>query len=219
MVKVPRPQAMAPAGRKTGKDPVAELLEEVDLGRSRTGRRCPECRQDLQPDDILCIQCGYNTETGKQMKTKTVAKKGKGPLGGHGHGSGPAAPPPSSKTRETAPSAVKSLAKLLNIVGTAGLLIGLLVVLMLAVRAYQANPNQDPLELVLGLVGSVIPILLGFILLLTVPAAAATNMLFQGQPAGRILAIIVGVLSLPLAGLGALVLRAAFSDEVTDYCR
>jgi hypothetical protein len=44
-------------------------------------------------------------------------------------------------------------------------------------------------------------------------------MLFQGQSAGRILAIIVGVLSLPLAGLGALVLRAAFSDEVTDYCR
>ena len=217
MVKVPRPQAMAPAGGKTGKDPMAELLEEVDLGRSRTGRRCPECRHDLQPDDILCVQCGFNTETGKQLKTKTVAKKGKGPAG-HGH-SAPAAPPPSTKTRETAPQAVKSLAKLLNIVGTAGLLIGFLVVAILAFRAYQANPGQDILELVLGLVGSVIPILLGFILLLTVPAAAAASMLFQGQPAGRILAIIVGVLSLPLAGLGALVLRAAFSDDVTDYCR
>lgn len=215
MVKIPVPKAAVSARVK---DPLAELLEEVDLGRSRTGRRCPECRSDLQPDDILCIHCGFNTETGKQLKTKTVAKKGKGPAGGHGHGA-PAAPPPSTKTRETAPQAVKSLAKLLNIVGTAGLLIGFLVVAMLAFRAYQANPGQDLLELVLGLVGSVIPILLGFILLLTVPAAAATSMLFQGQPAGRILAIIVGVLSLPLAGLGALVLRAAFSDEVTDYCR
>lgn len=144
MVKVPRPQAVAPSGGKSGKDPMADLFEEVDLGRSRTGRRCPECRQDMQQDDILCIHCGFNTETGKQLKTKTVAKKGKGPVG-HGHGPAPgkpAAPPPPTKTRETAPSAVKSLAKLLNIVGTTGLLVGFAVVAMLAYRTTKPIPAR-----------------------------------------------------------------------------
>ncbi len=221
LVKLPKASDAGAASAKPSKDGVGDLLDEVDLGRSRTGHRCPECRADLQPDDILCIQCGYNLESGKKLVTKKIERKAK--LGGHGHGHGggggkPAGPPKQEKTKETAPPAIKGLVKLLQLVGNMGLLAGMLIAAYLGYRAYQANPQQDYMELANGLVTSALPVLGGFVVLLTVPATAAVGMLYQGKPAGRILAIIVGILGLPLVGLGALVLRGAFSDDVSRYC-
>lgn len=218
LIKVPKPTVHA-ALTKPQKDPLSELLDEVDLSKSRTGHRCPECRQDMQPDDVLCIRCGYNIESGKKLTTKLVEGKGK-KAAGHGHGpTKAAAPPKDTKTRETSPPAIKRLVKLLNLVGTGGLVLGFLIVFYLAYRTYQENPQRDIIELAMAVGASALPILGGFIFLLTVPALAAVGMLYQGQPAGRILAIIVGILAIPLAGIGALVLRGAFSDEVAEYCR
>jgi predicted amidophosphoribosyltransferase len=50
--------------------PLAELLDEVGMPASRTGRRCPECFSDMTSEAIICIQCGYNTETGRRLRTR-----------------------------------------------------------------------------------------------------------------------------------------------------
>ena len=31
------------------------------------GRKCPECRKPMGPEDILCINCGYNERLGRKM--------------------------------------------------------------------------------------------------------------------------------------------------------
>lgn len=54
---------------------LSELLDEVDLGQSATGHRCPSCRADLLAGDILCVKCGYNLESGRKMEIKSVKQK------------------------------------------------------------------------------------------------------------------------------------------------
>ena len=46
-----------------------DLLDEV--GVSRAAQRCPECKADMQEGHVICIQCGYDLERGKRLKTKT----------------------------------------------------------------------------------------------------------------------------------------------------
>ena len=73
--------AGAPAAARTAAakpsdagDPIiAALLDEVGLTASKTGVRCPNCRADVKPDDVMCVQCGYNIETGKKAKTRVEA--------------------------------------------------------------------------------------------------------------------------------------------------
>jgi len=39
-------------------------------GKSSAGDgKCPSCGADLAPDAVLCIQCGYNQNTGKKLDT------------------------------------------------------------------------------------------------------------------------------------------------------
>ena len=33
--------------------------------------RCPNCDSDLEPGAIVCIECGYNSKTGRQLKTRS----------------------------------------------------------------------------------------------------------------------------------------------------
>jgi hypothetical protein len=189
---------------------IGSLLDEVDLAQSKTGHRCPECRADLHADDVLCVECGYNTETGRKLKTKKIENVRR-----VGH----AVIPPADKSKETAPPGVQSLVKLLNMVGGVAFLVGLLTVVWLAFQAYQKNPDLQSGVLTNTLLNPGLPILGGALLLWTVPSAVAANLLQQGKPAGRIMTIVVGVLALPLLALGALVLKGALSDEVTRYCR
>lgn len=77
------PGATTAAGRKaslaaSGDDGLVGLMDEVDLRASSTGRRCPDCRSDMQPDDILCVKCGYNTETGRRLGTRRTGRKEEG---------------------------------------------------------------------------------------------------------------------------------------------
>ncbi len=59
-------------------DPVLEeLFDEVELTPSKTGHRCPMCREDLAPDDILCVHCGYHLEWGKKLRTRRIGKEPK----------------------------------------------------------------------------------------------------------------------------------------------
>ena len=68
------PQKQKAGNSATGCD-LAELLDEVDLGQSATGHRCPVCRADLLPDDVLCVKCGYNLESGRKIEIKSVTQK------------------------------------------------------------------------------------------------------------------------------------------------
>ena len=110
---------------------MAGLLDEADLNLSKTGRRCPECREDMQLDDIICIQCGYNTETGKKVKVKKLEKGQK-----IGNVSVPDAPAPGPDAPET----VKSLAKLLNQAAALALLMGVGIVAYMGYQRMQSAP-------------------------------------------------------------------------------
>ena len=45
-----------------------DLLDEVDLGKTSVGKKCPSCKQPIGSRAVLCVQCGYRLDTGKQMK-------------------------------------------------------------------------------------------------------------------------------------------------------
>lgn len=70
-MKIPQVGASStrPAAAGSGTNGIDDLLDEIGVKASTTGIRCPECRADMKQDAIICINCGYNTETGKKLKT------------------------------------------------------------------------------------------------------------------------------------------------------
>ena len=66
----------APAARKPAKsqpaaiDPMEALLAEANIGQDvQSGPICPNCAAYVTPGSVLCIDCGFNLETGKQVRT------------------------------------------------------------------------------------------------------------------------------------------------------
>lgn len=42
-----------------------------------TGHRCPHCANEMESEDsVVCLACGYNTQTRTQVKTRVVADQG-----------------------------------------------------------------------------------------------------------------------------------------------
>ncbi len=203
------PAAVAAAELPSGEG-LGDLLDEVELGTSKTGRRCPECRNDLQPDDLICVKCGYHTETGKRITTKRVE-------GPPRLGSVVMNPTANAKPKE-APPAVLALAKLLNQVGMLVLLAAILFTAYRGFSAMQAEPSKGIDALIASLTGVGVYVIGGALLLGTVPYAVAANLVQSGQAAGRILSIGLGALAAPLL-LGVLIVKLAISDEVARYCR
>ena len=72
--------AKTPAPAVAEASPLEELLDEIGL-TVKTGRVCSECAADLSAEAIICIQCGFNTETGKHLKTKREIVDRKKPFG------------------------------------------------------------------------------------------------------------------------------------------
>ena len=61
---------------RTGGTDISGLLDEIGAHECKTNRRCPNCKQDMQRDDVICIQCGYNSRTKKVMGTNTREPRG-----------------------------------------------------------------------------------------------------------------------------------------------
>ena len=58
------------AGVADGASTVGSLLDEIGFQQAGGAGRCPNCKTDLLDDAILCVDCGYNLETGKMMRSK-----------------------------------------------------------------------------------------------------------------------------------------------------
>jgi hypothetical protein len=65
----PSPPTPAPASASA----VGSILDEIGLVGSKTGVKCPKCQGDMQPGAVICIACGFNTQTGKQLTTYSDA--------------------------------------------------------------------------------------------------------------------------------------------------
>lgn len=70
-IRVP---ASAPSSAKStqpaaSSSSIEDLLDEAGVTKSKTGKRCPECRADIAPDAVLCVQCGYHLEMGKKLRS------------------------------------------------------------------------------------------------------------------------------------------------------
>lgn len=50
---------------------MGDLLTEAGL-ETRTGDSCPNCNAELPENAVLCVQCGYNIQTGQRMQTLTA---------------------------------------------------------------------------------------------------------------------------------------------------
>ena len=46
-----------------------DLLDEAGVKAKVEGPACPECGSAIDPEAILCVECGYNLQTGQQMAT------------------------------------------------------------------------------------------------------------------------------------------------------
>src|SRR5262245_52786911 len=75
----PPPKAVTPAKPPPkGAPPAKPSDDEFDqdsnpygVTTTELGHRCPQCAAEMpSPDAIICLNCGYNTETREQFRTK-----------------------------------------------------------------------------------------------------------------------------------------------------
>lgn len=204
-IVVPRPAA------KHAANDITDLFDEVDLTESETGRRCPMCRRDLQPEDVICVACGYNTETGKKIVTRKKA-----------HVDHPDRPTRKSKgfAQPVLVGKVKLLTNLLNAVGILAL-VGVVVFAALSMAGISLTgastgstggvPSGD------AATTAVIYIVVVFVLV-TVPYCLTSYLVKEGKPIGRTLSMILGILAIPVV-LGILILVTAISEDVAKHCK
>jgi hypothetical protein len=187
---------------------VGSLLDEVGFQRSSASHRCPECREDLEKEAILCIHCGYNLETGKKMTTKVVGRRTRGPAAAHGgfpDAIGPA---------EVAPELIQKAAGTLRLMGFLSA-IGLAFMIFALIMLLQ---SQEPVD------ANALPILvvqLALVIGSTSIYFSAASLLVKGSKAGWIMSVVMSVLMLPscFLPLGILNLIRLFDQKSKDYCR
>lgn len=71
------PRAAAPAAARTPpvSSSLATLLDEVGIAAVAEDNRprCPNCKEPMQPEAVLCVSCGFHVESGKQIKGVATA--------------------------------------------------------------------------------------------------------------------------------------------------
>lgn len=51
-----------------GFNPMVELLDEAQVKTATRGPLCPNCSSELKPKAILCVECGFNIQTGERVR-------------------------------------------------------------------------------------------------------------------------------------------------------
>ncbi len=72
-MEVPSPPVVAATGASAlgAYDPIAELLDEANVKGVVRGAGCPDCGAEVRAGAIICVDCGFNIETGEKLKTRT----------------------------------------------------------------------------------------------------------------------------------------------------
>ena len=71
------PEKSAPKPRKGKRvnpnagsfDVMDELLKEANVKSVARGNVCDDCGAELQPGAVICVECGFNIETGSRLRT------------------------------------------------------------------------------------------------------------------------------------------------------
>ena len=65
----PQPVAKAAAAPAASHNPLLDLLDEQNIRSTSGGPMCENCAADLEPGAIICMECGFNHQTGGQLQT------------------------------------------------------------------------------------------------------------------------------------------------------
>ena len=72
-----KPGSSQPKG-SSAYNPLLDLLDEVNVKSAVQGPTCPNCAAELRAGAVICVECGYNVETGKRLKTSVLGDDGDG---------------------------------------------------------------------------------------------------------------------------------------------
>jgi hypothetical protein len=54
------------------------LLDDVGVSKAGAAGSCPNCKQQMPQNAVLCINCGFHLEDGRQLGTKSLIRKHQG---------------------------------------------------------------------------------------------------------------------------------------------
>jgi len=68
--RAPKPRAGKRVNPGAGSfDVMDELLKEANVKSVARGSVCDDCGSELQAGAVICVECGFNTETGSRLRT------------------------------------------------------------------------------------------------------------------------------------------------------
>ena len=59
-----------PAVVSAAHNPLLDLLDEQNIRSVVRGPICENCASELSPNAVVCVECGFNVETGEMLKTE-----------------------------------------------------------------------------------------------------------------------------------------------------
>ena len=64
-------RAAAPSApkRAAAHNPLLDILDEEDVRSRVSGPMCDNCGSEVKPGSVICIDCGFNLETGDRLET------------------------------------------------------------------------------------------------------------------------------------------------------
>ena len=219
-----KPKTKAKPKPETAAEPnVAGLFDEVgyNVEDGSAHRKCPECRAAMSDDAIICIDCGYNENTGKKMETYR-------PVTAEDRASAAEKPDPGAAgLKAAAARGGKSVPSEVSTVTTILYVLAALSILQVVFLWYSVNSGANSIP---GLDAQMIDMMKSMmtvvvvlsVLVGVIPSVAGAYLFSKGKPIGRIISMIIGGLSLfgfPIGTiLGYIILKNSMSDAAKQHC-
>ena len=70
------PAPTAPVKSPMEYNPIIDLLDEAGVKSAPTGPVCQNCGSEMSHATMICIECGFNAETGEKLKTEVHSDDG-----------------------------------------------------------------------------------------------------------------------------------------------